>query len=323
MFVSVKKMRAAAKKTRASVKKMHDCGKRPHVNVKKLHASVRKLLLHEPLNAPLLARPAMLNAQRALKLVLMLLTLTKQTLRMLPKKLRSHLSVSSQVAIAAKATAAKVMAKRDEAGADVDVVVADAVVIVMTKHQRTETVAVIAKADAMLRATTLLVRQPPRALRARLAQKAPKAVKLLTARHVAMAAKAAKAERTARASVDVDVVAAVVVVVAIGLKARMARKAHHRVTAVRPQQVMRRNLALEANHWAHLRDQAAGAPRANRASPVNHVNRVMAVAHVNRAPTALRATMPRRHRHNHRTQRNQTPLLQTLRLVQQRRRFAA
>lgn len=65
MFVSVKKMCVAAKKTRASVKKTHDCGKKPLVNGKKLLGSVRKLQQREPLNAPLLARHAMLNEQRA------------------------------------------------------------------------------------------------------------------------------------------------------------------------------------------------------------------------------------------------------------------
>ncbi len=80
MFVSVKKMRAAAKKTRASVKKTPDCGKRPLVNGKKLHANAKKLQQRELLNAPLLARHAMLNEQRALKLDWMLLTSTKQTL---------------------------------------------------------------------------------------------------------------------------------------------------------------------------------------------------------------------------------------------------
>ena len=166
MCVSVKKMRAAAKKTRASVKKMHGCGKRPLVNAKKRHANVRKLQQREPLNAPPLAKHATLNEQRALKLDLMLLTWTKPTLRMPPKKLRLHLSASNRVAIAVKAIAAKAMAKLVAAGADVGVVVVDAVAIVMTKHQPTETVAAIVKADAMLHATMQLVRQPARALKA-------------------------------------------------------------------------------------------------------------------------------------------------------------
>lgn len=336
MFVSVKKMRAAAKKTRASVKKTHDCGKKPLVNGKKLHANAKKLQQRGLLNAPLLARHAMLNEQRALKLDLMLLTSMKQTLWMPPKRPRSHWSVSNRVAIADKVIAAKVkaMAKPVAAGADVGVVVVDAAAIVMTKHQPTETVAAIVKADAMLHATMQLVRQPACALKAMQAAKAPKAAKLLMARHVVMAAKAMKAERTVRASVVVDVVAAVADAVAIGAKAQRARRAqraHRRVTAVQPQQVMRRNLALEANHWAYLRDQAVDVPRANRASLVNHVNRAVTVAHanhanhanhVNHAATVPRATTPRPHRHNHRHRKHQT-LLRTLRSEQQRRRFAA
>jgi hypothetical protein len=316
MFVSVKKMRAAAKKTRASVKKRHDCGKKPLVNVKKLPANVRKLQQREPLNAPPLAKHAMLNEQRALKLALMLLTWTRLTPRTPPKKLRSHWSVSNRVAIAVKAIAEKAMAKPVAAGADVGVVVADAGAIVMTKHQPTVTVAGIVKADAMLRATTRLVRQLSRALKAMQAAKTPKAAKLLKARHVA---KAAKAERTDRVSVVVDVVAAVVDAVVIEPKVPMARRAHLRVTAVQPQQVMRRNLALEANHWAYLRDQAAGAPRVNHVlhanhvshaatvARVNHANRAATVGRANHAATAPRATMRHQHRHNRRLHRQQTP----------------
>jgi len=320
MFVSVKKMRAAVKKTLASVKKMHDFGKRPLVNVKKLPANVRKLQQREPLNAPPLAKHAMLNEQRALKLDLMLLTWTRPTPRMLPKKLRLHLSASNRVVIAGKATAAKAMARSVAADADVGVVVVDVVVIVMTMHQPTETVAAIVKADAMLHATMQLVRQPARALKAMQAAKAPKAAKLLMARHVAMAAKAAKAERTVRASVVVDVVAAVADAVAIGPKARRAQRAHLRVTAVQPQQVMRRNLALEANHWAYLRDQAAGAPRVNHVLHANHVSHAAIVARANHAATVDRAnhanpgaTAPRattthqQLRHNRRRHLPQTP----------------
>jgi hypothetical protein len=322
MCVSVKKMRAAAKKTRASVKKMHDCGKKPLVNVKKLHANAKKLQQREPLNAPPLAKHAMLNEQRAWKLDWMLLTSTRPTLRMPPKKLRLHLSASNRVVIAVKATAAKAMARPVAADADVGVVVADAVAIVMTKHQPTETVAAIVKADAMLHATMRLVHQPARALKVMPAAKAPKAAKLLTALHVVMAAKAAKAERTVRASVVVDVVAAVADAVAIGPKARRAQRAHLRVTAVQPQQVMRRNLALEANHWAYLRDQAAGAPRVNHAlhanhashaatvARVNHANRAATVAHANRAnhvATAPRAMTHQQLRHNRRLHLQQTP----------------
>ena len=322
MFVSVKKMRAAAKKTRASVKKRHDCGKKPLVNVKKLHANAKKLQQREPLNAPPLAKHAMLNEQRAWKLDLMLLTWTKPTLQMPPKKLHLHLSASNPVVIADKVIAAKAMARPVAAGVDVGVVVADAVAIVMTKHQPTETVAAIVKADAMLHATMQLVRQPARALKAMQAAKAPKAAKLLKERHVAMAAKAAKAERTARASVVVDVVAAVADAVAIGAKAQKARRAqraHLRVTAVQPQQVMRRNLALEANHWEYLRDQAADVPRVNHVLHANHVSHAATVArvnHANRAATAGRAnhvaTAPRamthqQHRHNRRLHPQQTP----------------
>ncbi len=65
MFVSVKKMRAAAKKTRASVKKTPGFGKRPLVNGKKLHANAKKPQQRELLNAPLLAKHAMLNEHRA------------------------------------------------------------------------------------------------------------------------------------------------------------------------------------------------------------------------------------------------------------------
>lgn len=306
MFVSVKKMRAAAKKTRASVKKTPGFGKRLLVNGKKLHASAKKPQQRELLSAPLLARHAMLNEQRALKLDLMLLTSTKQTLWMPPKRLRSHWSASNRVAIAVKVIAVKVMAmaKLVVAGADVGVAVVDAVAIVMTKHQPTATVAAIVKADAMLHATTRLVRQPSRALKATPAAKAPKAAKLVTARHVA---KAVKAERTVRASVVVDVVAAVVDAVAIGPKARRAPRAHLRVTAVQPQQVMRRNRALEANHWAYLRDQAAGAPRVNHVLHANHVSHAATVAHANHAATAPRATMRHQHRHNRRLHLQQTP----------------
>jgi hypothetical protein len=319
MFVSVKKMRAAAKKTRASVKRMRDCGKRLLVNVKKPHANAKKPRQRGLLNAPLLARHAMLNEQRALKQDLMLLTSTKPTQRMPPKRPRSRWSVSNRVAIAVKVIAAKAMAKPVAAGADVGVVVADAGAIAMTKHQPTVTVAAIVKADAMLRATTRLVRQLSRALKAMQAAKTPKAAKLLKARHVAKAAKAAKAERTDRASVVVDVVAAVADVVAIEPKARRAQRAHLRVTAVQPQQVMRRNLALEANHWAYLRDQAAGAPRVNHVLHANHVSHAAIVARVNLAATVGRAnranhvaTAPRamthqQLRHNRRLHLQQTP----------------
>ena len=303
MCVSVKKMRAAAKKTRASVKKMHDCGKKQHVNAKKRHANVRKLQQREPLNAPPLAKHATLNEQRAWRLDLMLLTSTRRTLRMPPKKLRLHLSASNRVVIADKVIAAKAMAKLVAAGADVGVVVADAVAIVMTTHQPTETVAVIVKADAMLHATM----QPARALKAMRAAKAPKAANLLMALHVVMAAKAAKAERTVRASVVVDVVAAVADAVAIGAKARKAQRAHLRVTAVQPQQVMRRNLALEANHWEYLRDQAADVPRVNHVLHANHVSHAAIVARVNHAATAPRVMTHQQHRHNRRLHPPQTP----------------
>jgi hypothetical protein len=319
MFVSVKKMRAAAKKTRASVKKRHDCGKKPLVNVKKLPANVRKLQQREPLNAPPLAKHAMLNEQRALKLALMLLTWTRLTPRTPPKKLRSRWSVSNRVAIAVKAIAAKAKAKPVAAGADVGVVVADAVAIVMTKHQPTATVAAIVKADATLRATMQLVRQSARALKAIQAAKDPKAAKLLMARHVAKAAKAPKAERTDRASVVVDVVAAVADAVAIGPK---ARRAHLRVTAVQPQQVMRRNLALEANHWAYLRDQAAGAPRVNHVPHASHVSHAVTVDRANHAATAPLATMRHQHRRNRRLHLQQTPP-QIRHSVPQRRPFEA
>ena len=261
----------------------------------------------------------MLNEQRALKQDLMLRTLTKQMLRMPPKRPQSHLSASNPVVIADKVIAAKAMARPVAAGVDVGVVVADAVAIVMTKHQPTETVAGIVKADAMLRATTRLVRQLSRALKAMQAAKTPKAAKMLKARHVVMAAKAMKAERTVRASVVVDVVAAVVDAVAIGPKARRAPRAHLRVTAVQPQQVMRRNLALEANHWAYLRDQAAGAPRVNHVLHANHVSHAATVARVNHAATVGRAnranhvaTAPRamthqQFRHNRRLHLQQTP----------------
>jgi hypothetical protein len=319
MFVSVKKTPAAAKKMRASVKKRHDCGKKPLVKGKKLPANAKKPQQRELLNAPLLARHAMLNEQRASKLALMLLTSTRLTPRTPPKKLRLHLNVNNRVAIADKAIAAKEMARPVAAGADVGVVVADAVAIVMTKHQSTETVAAIVKAGAMLHATTRLVRQPARALKAMQAAKAPKAAKLLMALHVVMPAKAAKAERTDRVSVVVDVVAAVVDAVVIGPKARRAQRAHLRVTAVQPQQVMRRNLALEANHWAYLRDQAAGAPRVNHVLHANHVSHAATVArvnHANRAATVGRAnranrvaTAPRAMTHQpHR--RNRRPHLQ-------------
>ena len=289
MCVSVKKMRAAAKKTLASVKKMHDCGKKQHVNAKKRHANAKKLQQREPLNAPPLAKHATLNEQRALRLDLMLLTSTRRTLRMPPKKLRLHLSASNRVVIADKVIAAKAMARPVAAGADVGVVVADAVAIVMTKHQPTETVAAIVKVDAMLHATMQLVRQPARALKVMQAAKAPKAAKLLMARHVVMAAKAMKAERTVRASAVVDVVAADVDAVAIGPKARKAQRAHLRVTAVQPQQAMRRNLALEANHWEYLRDQAADAPRVNHVPHANHVSHAATVDRVNHAATVDRA----------------------------------
>jgi hypothetical protein len=325
MFVSVKKMRVAARKTRASVKKTPDFGKRPLVNGKKLHANAKKPQQRELLNAPLLARHAMLNEQRALKLDWMLLTSTKQTLRMPPKRPQSHWSASNQVATAVKAIAVKAMAKPVAAGADVGVVVVDAVAIVMTRHQPTETVVAIAKVDAMPRATTRLVRQPARALRATPAAKAPKAAKLLKARHVAMAAKAVKAERTDRASVVVDVVAAVVDAVVIGPKARRAQRAHLRVTAVQPQQVMRRNLALEANHWAYLRDQAAGAPRVNHVPHANHVSHAATVDRVNhaiRAATAPRAMTHQQLRRNRRQHLQQTPPRIHL-SVPQRRPFEA
>jgi hypothetical protein len=339
MFVSVKKMRAAAKKTRASVKKTPGFGKRPLVNGKKLHANAKKPQQHALLNAPLLARHAMPIEQRALKLDWMLLTSTKQTLRMPPKRPRSHWNVSNRVAIAVKAIAAKVKAKAKPvaAGADVGVAVVDAVAIAMTMHQPTETVAAIAKADATLRATTRLVRQLSRALKAMQAAKTPKAAKLLKARHVAKAAKAVKAERTDRASVVVDVVAAVVDAVVIGPKARRAPRAHLRVTAVQPQQVMRRNLALEANHWAYLRDQAAGAPRVNHVLHANHVSHEATVGranHVSRAATVDRvnhanhvATAPRAMTHqqlrrNRRRHPQQTPPRIHL-SVQQRRPFEA
>ena len=243
----------------------------------------------------------------------MLLTSTRRTLRMLPKKLHLHLSASNPVVIADKVIAAKAMARPVAAGVDVGVVVADAVAIVMTKHQPTETVAAIVKADAMLHATMRLVRQPARALKAMQAAKAPKAAKLLKERHVAMAAKAAKAERTARASVVVDVVAAVADAVAIGAKAQRARRAqraHLRVTAVQPQQVMRRNLALEANHWEYLRDQAADVPRVNHVLHANHVSHAATVArvnHANRAATVGRAMTHQQLRHNRRLHLQQTP----------------
>ena len=221
----------------------------------------------------------------------MLLTSTRPTLRMPPKKLRSHWSVSNRVVIADKVIAAKAMARPVAAGADVGVVVVDAVAIVMTKHQPTATVAAIVKADAMLHATMRLVRQPSRALKATPAAKAPKAAKLVTARHV-------------------DVVAAVVDAVAIGPKARRAPRVHLRVTAVQPQQVMRRNLALEANHWAYLRDQAAGAPRVNHVLHANHVSHAATVArvnHANHAATAPRAMTHQQLRHNRRLHLQQTP----------------
>jgi hypothetical protein len=319
MFVSVKKMRAAAKKTRVSVKRMHDFGKRPLVNAKKRHANVRKLQQREPLNAPPLAKHATLNEQRALKLDWMLRTSTKQTQPMPPKRPRSHWSASNQVVTEVKATAARAKAKPVAAGADVGVVVVDAVAIVMTKHQPTETVAAIVKADAMLRATMQLARQSARALKATQAAKDPKAAKLLKARHVAKAAKAPKAERTDRASVVVDVVAAVVDAVVIGPK---AQRAHLRVTAVQPQQVMRRNLALEANHWAYLRDQAAGAPRVNHVPHASHVSHAVTVDRANHAATAPLATMRHQHRRNRRLHLQQTPP-QIRHSVPQRRPFEA
>ena len=127
---------------------------------------------------------------------------------------------------------------------------------------------------------------------------------------MAMAAKAMKAERTVRASVVVDVVAAVVDAVAIGPKARRAPRAHHRVTAVQPQQVMRRNRALEANHWAYLRDQAADVPRVNHAPHANHVSHTATVGRANRAnhvATAPRAMTHQPHRRNRRLHLQQTP----------------
>jgi hypothetical protein len=142
---------------------------------------------------------------------------------------------------------------------------------------------------------------------------------------VAKAAKAPKAERTDRASVVVDVVAAVVDAVVIGPKARRARRAHLRVTAVQPQQVMRRNLALEANHWAYLRDQAAGAPRVNHvphASHVSHVSHAVTVDRANHAATAPLATMRHQHRRNRRLHLQQTPP-QIPHSVPQRRPFEA
>lgn len=139
------------------------------------------------------------------------------------------------------------------------------------------------------------------------------AAKLLKARHVVMAAKAAKAERTVRASVVVDVVAAVADAVAIGAKARRAQRAHLRVTAVQPQQVMRRNLALEANHWAYLRDQAADATHANHVTHgatvdrVNHANRAATAGRANHVATAPRAMTHQQLRHNRRLHLQQTP----------------
>jgi len=307
------------------VKKTPDCGKRPLVNAKKRHANVRKLQQREPLNAPPLAKHATLNEQRALKPDLMLLTSTRPTPQMQPKKLRLHLNVSNRAVTAVKEIAAKAMAKLVAAGADVGVVVVDAAAIVMTKHQPTETVAAIVKADAMLHATTRLERQPARALKAMQAAKAPKAAKLLMALHVVMAAKAAKAERTDRASVVVDVVAAVADAVAIGPK---AQRAHLRVTAVQPQQVTRRNLALEANHWAYLRDQAADVPHANHVSHaatvdrVNHANRAATVGRVNRVATAPRATTHQQHQHNRRLHQRQ-PQARTRHSAPQRRPFEA
>ena len=122
-----------------------------------------------------------------------------------------------------------------------------------------------------------------------------------------MAAKAAKAERTVRASVVVDVVAAVADAVAIGAK---AQRAHLRVKAVQPQQVMRRNLALEANHWAYLRDQAADVPRVNHVRHANHVSHAATVGrvnHVNHAATAPRATTHQQRQRKRRLHPQQTP----------------
>jgi hypothetical protein len=79
---------------------------------------------------------------------------------------------------------------------------------------------------------------------------------------------------------------------------------------------MRRNLALEANHWAYLRDQAAGAPRVNHVLHANHVSHAAIVDHANRAATvgranhavtAPRATMHHQHRRNRRLHLQQTP----------------
>jgi hypothetical protein len=100
---------------------------------------------------------------------------------------------------------------------------------------------------------------------------------------------------------------------------------------------MRRNLALEANHWAYLRDQAAGAPRVNHVLHANHVSHAATVArvnHANRAATVGRAnranrvaTAPRAmthqpHRRNRRLHLQQTPPRIHL-SVPQRRPFEA
>jgi hypothetical protein len=103
---------------------------------------------------------------------------------------------------------------------------------------------------------------------------------------------------------------------------------------------MRRNLALEANHWAYLRDQAAVAPRVNHVPHANHVSHAATVAranrvshaaivdranrvnHANHVATAPRATMHHQHRRNRRLHLQQTPPRIHL-SVQQRRPFEA
>jgi hypothetical protein len=60
---------------------------------------------------------------------------------------------------------------------------------------------------------------------------------------------------------------------------------------------MRRNLALEANHWEYLRDQAADVPRVNHVLHANHVSHAATVARVNHANRA--ATVGRANRANH------------------------
>jgi hypothetical protein len=88
---------------------------------------------------------------------------------------------------------------------------------------------------------------------------------------------------------------------------------------------MRRNLALEANHWAYLRDQAAGAPRVNHVLHANHVSHAATVGranhvshaatvdrvnhanHANHAATAPRAMTHQQLRRNRRRHLQQTP----------------